>query len=87
MTKDKTYTRTTKNGTEWMVTPSFFGGFVLNRKNEKGNYQYSGYVFNSIEDVNKHLDKIDENCSKVWDFTTVDCSSFYNRGSNAYYGD
>lgn len=87
MTNEKTYNRTTKNGTEWMIVPSFFGGYTLLMKNYKGEYQFSGYTFKSIEEVNKHLDKVDENCSMVWNFTQVDCSSFYNRGSNVYYGD
>ena len=87
MTEMKTYSRTTKNGTDWMIVPNFFGGCTLLMKNYKGEFQFSGYTFKTIEDAQKHLDGVDERSSRKWNTTPLDASSFYGRGSNVYYGD
>lgn len=87
MNNAKTYSRTTKNGTEWQIINGFFGGFTLLMKNYKGEFQFSGYTFKTIEEAQKHLDSVDENSTRQWNFTSSDASSFYGRGSNVYYGD
>lgn len=87
MKQNNTY-RTTLNGTEWMITDGIFGGYTLYMKNYKGEWQYSGYSFKTIEDVQKHLDEIDKKVKNPVSFVPcTDCSSFYGRGSNVYYGD
>lgn len=87
MKQNNTY-RTTLNGTEWMITDGIFGGCTLYMKNYKGEWQFSGYTFKTYEDVQKHLDEIDKKVSTPCHFNTnLDCSSFYGRGSNIYYGD
>ena len=87
MKQNKTY-RTTLNGTKWMITDGIFGGYTLYMKNFKDNWQYSGYSFKTTEDVQRHLDEIDKKVSTPCHSNThLDCSSFYGRGSNVYYGD
>lgn len=87
MNNAKTYSRTTMNNVDWELVETVFGGYALYRKN--GNdYTYSGYSFRTMEDGIKHLDAIDERISRpVQSNYRLDCSSFYGRGSNVYYGD
>ena len=87
MKQNMTYHRTTLNNVEWELVETIFGGYCLYRKN--GNdYTYSGYSFRTLEDGIKHLDEIDERTSRpVQSNYCLDCSSFYGRGSNVYYGD
>lgn len=87
MKQNNTY-RTTLNGTEWMITDGIFGGCTLYMKNYKGEWQFSGYTFKTYEDVQKHLDAIDNKVKNPVPFVPcTDCSSFYGRGSNVFYGD
>lgn len=81
--------RTTLNGTKWQIVPSFFGGYSLYLENyKKDGYHFSGYSFKTIEEAVAHLDKIDERVKNPMPFTPcTDCSDFYGRGSNVYYGD
>ena len=87
MKEMKTYSRTSLNGYEFELVETIFGGFALYRKN--GNdFMYTGYSFRTMEDGIKHLDEIDERFNKPYTYaSTLDCSSFYGRGSNVYYGD
>ena len=87
MNNAKTYRRTTLNNVEWEVIETLFGGFALYRK-DGDNYTFSGYSFRTMGDAIKHLDEIDSRISNpVQFFPCTDCSSFYGRGSNVYYGD
>jgi len=87
MNNTKTYSRTTLNNVEWELVETIFGGYALYRKNGN-NYTYSGYSFRTMEDGIKHLDAIDERVKNPVQFIPCsDCSSFYGRGSNVYYGD
>ena len=82
-----TYRRTTLNNVEWELVQTIFGGYALYRKNAD-DYTYSGYSFRTMEDGIKHLDEIDERFDKPYSYAApLDCSSFYGRGSNVYYGD
>ncbi len=87
MNTAKTYSRTTLNKIDWELVETIFGGYALYRKS--GNdFVYSGYSFRSMEDGIKHLDEIDERFNKPYSYaSSLDCSSFYGRGSNVYYGD
>ena len=89
MDNDMTITRTTLNGTKWEIARSFFGGYALYMENyKKDGYHFSGNIFNSLEEANAYLDRIDEKVLNPVKFTHCsDCSSFYGRGSNVYYGD
>lgn len=74
--------RTTLNGTKWEIVADNFGAALYMNGN------YSGYYFRSVEEANAHLDAIDERVRTSKTFTApLDCSSFYGRGSNVYYGD
>lgn len=74
--------RTTLNGTKWEIVADNFGAALYMNGN------YSGYYFRSVEEANAHLDAIDERVRASKTFTApLDCSSFYGRGSNVYYGD
>lgn len=74
--------RTTLNGTKWEIVADNFGAALYMNGN------YSGYYFRSVEEANAHLDAVDERVSSSNAFNTaLDCSSFYGRGSNVYYGD
>ena len=73
--------RETKNGTKWEIV---YDGFIASLYM---NGHFSGYTFRSIEEANAHLDAIDERVKTSIQFTPCDCSSFYGRGSNVYYGD
>lgn len=74
--------RTTANGTKWeIVYDGFIAALYMNG-------HFSGYTFRTIEEAQAHLDAVDERVRNPRVFnTTLDCSSFYGRGSNVYYGD
>ena len=73
--------RETLNGTKWeIVFNGFYTTLFMNGK-------YSGYTFRSTEEAQAHLDAIDERVKNSIQFTPCDCTSFYGRGSNVYYGD
>lgn len=73
--------RETLNGTKWEIV---FDGFIAALYMHNS---FSGYSFRSIEQAQAHLDAIDERVKTSIPFTPCDCSSFYGRGSNVYYGD
>ena len=74
--------RETLNGTKWEIV--YNGYYVTLFMNGK----YSGYTFRTIEDAQTHLDAVDERVrAPRVNETTLDCSAFYGRGSNVYYGD
>ena len=74
--------RTTLNGTKWEIV---YDGFIASLYM---NGYFSGYTFRSVDEANAHLDAVDERVSSSKAFnTTLDCSGFYGRGSNVYYGD
>lgn len=73
--------RETLNGTKWEIVADNFGAALYM------NGRYSGYYFRSVEEAQAHLDAIDERVKSSVKFTPCDCSSFYGRGSNVYYGD
>lgn len=74
--------RTTANGTNWEIV---FNGFYATLYMNGG---FSGYTFRSVEDAQAHLDAVDERVRAPRAVNTpLDCSSFYGRGSNVYYGD
>lgn len=74
--------RTTLNGTKWEIVVSNYGASLYM------NGKYSGYYFNSLEEAQAHLDEIDERVKNPYQYSApLDCSSFYGRGSNVYYGD
>ena len=76
-----TIKRETLNGTKWeIVYDGFIAALYMNG-------HFSGYTFRSVVDANAHLDAIDERVKSSVQFTPCDCSSFYGRGSNVYYGD
>ena len=73
--------RTTANGTQWeIVFNGFYASLFMNG-------HFSGYTFRTIEEAQAHLDAVDERVRAPRLVTTLDCSSFYGRGSNVYYGD
>lgn len=74
--------RETLNGTKWeIVFNGFYASLYMN-----GNF--SGYTFRTIEEANAHLDAVDARVRAPRMTTSaLDCSSFYGRGSNIYYGD
>ena len=80
--KETIINRTTANGTKWeIVYDGFFAALYMNG-------HFSGYTFRTIEEAQAHLDAVDERVLNPRVFTTtLDCSSFYGRGSNDYYGD
>ena len=74
--------RTTANGTQWEIV---FNGFFVSLYM---NGHFSGYTFRSIEEAQAHLDEVDERSrTPRMTYAPLDCSSFYGRGSNVYYGD
>ena len=73
--------RETLNGTKWEIV---YDGFIASLYM---NGHFSGYTFRSIEEAQAHLDAIDERVKTAVQFTPCDCSTFYGRGSNVYYGD
>ena len=74
--------RETLNGTKWeIVFNGFYATLFMNGK-------YSGFTFRSVEEANAHLDEVDERSrTPQMALAPLDCSSFYGRGSNVYYGD
>lgn len=74
--------RTTLNGTKWEIVVSNYGAALYM------NGMYSGYYFKSLEEAQAHLDEVDERVKSPYQFSShLDCSNFYGRGSNVYYGD
>ena len=73
--------RETLNGTKWEIV--FNGGIAALYMNG----YFSGLTFCSVEEAQAHLDKIDERVRAPRKVAALDCSSFYGRGSNVYYGD
>ena len=74
--------RTTANGTNWEIV---FNGFYATLYM---NGRFSGYTYRSVEEAQAHLDEVDERVRAPRTVNTpLDCSSFYGRGSNVYYGD
>lgn len=73
--------RTTANGTNWEIV---FDGFLASLYM---NGHFSGYTFRSIAEAQEHLNAIDERVRAPRMVSPLDCSSFYGRGSNVYYGD
>ena len=74
--------RETLNGTKWSLVADQYGVSLY-----MGD-QYSGYWFRTIEEAQAHLDAVDERVRTPRTVSTpLDCSSFYGRGSNVYYGD
>ena len=83
-----TYNRTTLNGTKWEIVADNYGAALYINNFGKPGYHFSGYTFRSVEEAQAHLDAIDERVRAPRMFnTSLDCSSFYGRGSNVYYGD
>ena len=73
--------RETLNGTKWEIVFNGYASLYMNG-------HYSGYAFNTIDEAQAHLDAIDERVrTPRMAETLLDCSSFYGRGSNIYYGD
>ena len=74
--------RETLNGTKWeIVFNGFYASLYMNE-------HFSGYTFRTIEEAQAHLDAVDERVRTPRSVEThIDCSSFYGRGSNVYYGD
>ena len=73
--------RETLNGTKWeIVFNGFYATLFMSGR-------YSGHTFRTIEEAQAHLDAIDERVRTAVQLTPCDCSSFYGRGSNVYYGD
>ncbi|MCR5463186.1 MAG: hypothetical protein K6F06_01425 [Bacteroidales bacterium] len=80
--------RTTLNGAQWQIVKDFLGVALFLKNYNKEGYHFSGYCFKSIEEANAHLDAINERTKHPEQFTPcTDCSGFYGRGSNVYYGD
>lgn len=73
--------RTTANGSKWEIV---YDGFVASLYL---NGYFSGYSFRSVAEANAHLDDVDARVRAPRMNTTLDCSSFYGRGSHIYYGD
>ena len=74
--------RTTLNGTKWEIVVSDYGAALYM------NGSYSGYYFKSLEKAQAHLDEVDERVKNPYQYSApLDCSNFYGRGSNVYYGD
>ena len=77
-----TIKRETLNGTKWEIVADNFGAALYM------NGRYSGYFFPSVEKAQAHLDAVDERVrAPQMTYAPLDCSSFYGRGSNVYYGD
>ena len=74
--------RETLNGTTWQIVADQYGVVLYM------NGKYSGYSFRTVEEAQAHLDAVDERVrAPRMVCTPLDCSSFYGRGSNVYYGD
>ena len=88
MTNEMTYNRTTLNGTKWEIVADNYGAALYINNFGKDGYHFSGYWFHSVAEAQAHLDAVDERVrAPRMVSTTLDCSSFYGRGSNVYYGD
>ena len=80
--------RTTLNGTNWQIVADNHGAALYMGNFGKDGYHFSGYWFRTIEEAQAHLDAVDERVRAPRMVNTpLDCSSFYGRGSNVYYGD
>ena len=80
--------RETANGTKWQIIADKYGAALYMQDFGKEGYHFSGYYFNSVEQANAHLDAVDERVrAPRMASAALDCSSFYGRGSNVYYGD
>ena len=82
-------TRVTLNGTKWGIEKGFFGGFVLLMQNSgKDGYHFSGYSFNTRQELDEYLDEVDERVRKAgeWKPCTSIPSNYYGVAGR-YYGD
>lgn len=86
--KETIINRETLNGTKWQIVADKYGAALYMHNFGKDGYHFSGYWFHSIEEAQAHLDAIDARVRAPRMVSTpLDCSSFYGRGSNVYYGD
>lgn len=80
--------RETLNGTKWQIIADNFGVALFMNNFGKPGFHFSGYCFRSIEEAQAYLDAVDERVRAPRMVEThLDCSSFYGRGANVYYGD
>ena len=88
MNNETIINRETLNGTKWQIIADNVGAALFINNFGRPGYHYSGYFFRNIEEAQAHLDAVDERvrAPRVIE-TTLDCSSFYGRGSHIYYGD
>ena len=86
--KETIINRETLNGTKWQIVADNFGAALYINNFGKPGFHYSGYYFRTIEEAQAHLDAVDERvrAPRIVE-APLDCSSFYGRGSNVYYGD
>ena len=80
--------RTTLNGTKWQIVADNHGAALYMGNYDKDGFHFSGYWFRTVEEAQAHLDEVDERVRAPRMVSApLDCSSFYGRGSNVYYGD
>ena len=81
-------TRTTINGTKWLIAPSYMGGYALMINNfGKEGFHYSGYSFKTKEEVNVYLDEVDARVKNAAHFTPCTIPDNYYGVRGRYYGD
>ena len=73
-------TRETLNGTKWEIVFTGYATLYMNG-------HYSGYVFNTIEEAQAHLDAVDERVKTPVKFTACEVPADYYRDCNRYFGD
>ena len=80
--------RETLNGTKWQIVADKSGAALYLNNFGKPGYHFSGYYFRSIEEAQAYLDAVDERflAPRIVE-SHIDCSDFYGRGFNIYYGD
>jgi len=80
--------RTTLNGTKWQIEADNYGAALYMENYGKDGFHYSGHFFDSLDEANAYLDEVDNRVKNPVQFTPcTDCSDFYGRGSNVFYGD
>ena len=87
MKEEITY-RTTLNGAQWQIVKDFLDVSLFLKNFDKDGYHFSGYIFHSVEEANRFLDKIDERISNPQpSFFPCEVPSDYYGVRGRYYGD
>ena len=84
---DVVINRTTLNGAKWQIVKEQWGvALYLNNFGKEG-YHFSGDIFHSVEEAQKHLDKIDARVANPPKREPVIVPDDYYGVRGRYYGD